>query len=474
MIADGIAAVTIGLITKFQTQNGRHGNSQDLYAFWASFLLLHLGGPDSITSFALEDNEFWLRHLFGLILLVMSAERTAALYLASFNHFGDAVGDPEGPDAEGTEFDFKLASESVHMDLVMLSYSLFKFFNGIIGGLLLGVKLVESSKNLFRSSHQGSCVKGNNKDHDFGGFELSLTYALLIGAIGLDTISGLKLLFSDWILVSNNGLIKRWRKCIPEFVLKRKRWCGSVPQYNMIDYCLDERWIWKFNKFPHCFRFMIDNIKFTLFSSSLSVDDFEQLKRFIFEQFTYPILGGFDEMVSSVTNKVNIAQLILRMHLATEIRYHRRTETEDQERNRERRICKMVSDYMFYLLIMKPEMMGSSVKGVNWKKVFQDTFAEAKSQLMRHKIYDHLQACNHFMNYEPDKLTSSKSLLSKAGPQDSGDANLWVGMLCFVAIKCRPMLHAQQPSRGGELLTFTLFLIQHFGLIPGDVYARTI
>ncbi|KAH7514870.1 hypothetical protein FEM48_Zijuj11G0136300 [Ziziphus jujuba var. spinosa] len=172
LIADWIAAVTIGLITKFQTQNGRHGNSQDLYAFWASFLLLHLGGPDSITSFALEDNEFWLRHLFGLILQVMSAgycifltlpnnnlwlptilifvvgsikyaERTAALYLASFNHFGDAVGDPEGPDAEGTEFDFKLASESDHMDLVMLSYSLFKFFNGIIGGLLLTVKLVE-------------------------------------------------------------------------------------------------------------------------------------------------------------------------------------------------------------------------------------------------------------------------------------------------------------------------------------------
>ncbi|XP_058192034.1 uncharacterized protein LOC131309409 [Rhododendron vialii] len=35
-------------------------------AFWAPFLLVHLGGPDTITAFALEDNELWLRYLLGL------------------------------------------------------------------------------------------------------------------------------------------------------------------------------------------------------------------------------------------------------------------------------------------------------------------------------------------------------------------------------------------------------------------------
>ncbi|CAA7054930.1 unnamed protein product [Microthlaspi erraticum] len=42
-------------------------NTNDLLAFWATFLLLHLGGPDTITALALEDNELWLRSLFGLV-----------------------------------------------------------------------------------------------------------------------------------------------------------------------------------------------------------------------------------------------------------------------------------------------------------------------------------------------------------------------------------------------------------------------
>ena len=42
-------------------------NTDDLIAFWAPSLLVHLGGPDTITAFALEDNELWLRHLINFI-----------------------------------------------------------------------------------------------------------------------------------------------------------------------------------------------------------------------------------------------------------------------------------------------------------------------------------------------------------------------------------------------------------------------
>lgn len=121
LMADWVAAVAIGLMTKTHTNTCHpHRKNEDLFAFWASFLLLHLGGPDSITSFALKDNEFWLRHLFGLILQVIAAgcsffltlpkndlwaptvlvlvvgtikyaERTMALYLASLDRFGATV-----------------------------------------------------------------------------------------------------------------------------------------------------------------------------------------------------------------------------------------------------------------------------------------------------------------------------------------------------------------------------------------------
>ena len=72
MLADWIAPIAIGLISKSEGDGcDKKGNKKDLMAFWASFLLLHLGGPDTPTSFALEDNEFWLRHLARLILQVL-------------------------------------------------------------------------------------------------------------------------------------------------------------------------------------------------------------------------------------------------------------------------------------------------------------------------------------------------------------------------------------------------------------------
>ncbi|XBI97665.1 hypothetical protein VPH35_017999 [Triticum aestivum] len=44
-----------------------------LVAFWAPFLLLHLGGPDNITAYALEDNKFWGRHLLSFLVQVAGA-----------------------------------------------------------------------------------------------------------------------------------------------------------------------------------------------------------------------------------------------------------------------------------------------------------------------------------------------------------------------------------------------------------------
>ncbi|KAM3372347.1 hypothetical protein ACQJBY_019312 [Aegilops geniculata] len=44
-----------------------------LIAFWVPFLLLHLGGPDNITAYALEDSKLWGRHLLSLLVQVLGA-----------------------------------------------------------------------------------------------------------------------------------------------------------------------------------------------------------------------------------------------------------------------------------------------------------------------------------------------------------------------------------------------------------------
>ncbi|XP_015691365.2 uncharacterized protein LOC102713624 [Oryza brachyantha] len=59
-LADFVATFTVGHLSV--------SSERRLVAFWAPFLLLHLGGPDNITAYSLADNQLWKRHLvFGLV-----------------------------------------------------------------------------------------------------------------------------------------------------------------------------------------------------------------------------------------------------------------------------------------------------------------------------------------------------------------------------------------------------------------------
>ncbi|KAJ6676387.1 hypothetical protein OIU85_009652 [Salix viminalis] len=71
--ADMVAIVTLGNLARSQGDSSGDGSKKannSIQAFWAPFLLLHLGGPDTITAYSIEDNELWLRHLLGLVVQV--------------------------------------------------------------------------------------------------------------------------------------------------------------------------------------------------------------------------------------------------------------------------------------------------------------------------------------------------------------------------------------------------------------------
>ncbi|KAF7152828.1 hypothetical protein RHSIM_Rhsim01G0021800 [Rhododendron simsii] len=63
-MADWVATVALG---KLSDALGDQEKINVLWSLWAPLLLLHLGGPDSITAYSLEDNLLWLRHLLGLV-----------------------------------------------------------------------------------------------------------------------------------------------------------------------------------------------------------------------------------------------------------------------------------------------------------------------------------------------------------------------------------------------------------------------
>uniref|UniRef100_A0ACD6A6E7 Uncharacterized protein n=1 Tax=Avena sativa TaxID=4498 RepID=A0ACD6A6E7_AVESA len=61
--ADSVAIFVLGHLAV----RGASGPEHELLLFWAPFLLVHLGGQDTITALSVQDNELWTRHLLGLV-----------------------------------------------------------------------------------------------------------------------------------------------------------------------------------------------------------------------------------------------------------------------------------------------------------------------------------------------------------------------------------------------------------------------
>lgn len=70
LLGNSVADLALAFILNNMGVIGGSGiTSPIIFAFWTPFLLLHLGGPDTITitAYSMDDNELWLRHLIGLL-----------------------------------------------------------------------------------------------------------------------------------------------------------------------------------------------------------------------------------------------------------------------------------------------------------------------------------------------------------------------------------------------------------------------
>ncbi|PKI38375.1 hypothetical protein CRG98_041231, partial [Punica granatum] len=211
LLADWAAAFAVGLISNSQGEDNEPADNGDLLAFWAPFLLVHLGGPDTITAFALEDNALWLRHLIGLLFQVFAAfyvflqtlpdnkllvptilmllagivkyaERTRALYLASLDKYKesmlkepdpgpnyaklmdeyaskkeaklptriDMIAEPKKDSAKTTAFDDFPRYLNV-IDSVKYAYQFYEIFKGLIVDLIFSFRERNDSRSFFQS-----------------------------------------------------------------------------------------------------------------------------------------------------------------------------------------------------------------------------------------------------------------------------------------------------------------------------------
>ncbi|OMO87851.1 hypothetical protein CCACVL1_08726 [Corchorus capsularis] len=222
LLADAAANFTVGLISNSQgndsdSSKDKFKDNDDLLAFWAPFLLLHLGGPDTITAFALEDNELWLRHLLGLVFQAVAAlyvfiqsiqniitvptvlmfvagtikyvERTRALYLASLDRFRDSMlkeADPgpnyaklmeeyaskrenklptqmimvPEPDKEARATDMPVKKGQLNdLEVVHYAYKYFQIFKGLVVDNIFSFRERNESREFFKERYAEDALR---------------------------------------------------------------------------------------------------------------------------------------------------------------------------------------------------------------------------------------------------------------------------------------------------------------------------
>ncbi|KAL3720500.1 hypothetical protein ACJRO7_005336 [Eucalyptus globulus] len=244
LLADSIATLALGVLSNrlanIKEMKGMIDPKSQITAFWAPFLLLHLGGPDTITAYALEDNELWLRQLarlcvqvglacyiyfmalLGSTLSILAAgmilvgfikyvERTLCLYLASEDRLRDSMLSlPDyGPIYPRLMEQYSLKKEEgyrVSMDEVMevpapedlsvnsgqamdeekatalvKAYELFKIFKPVFVGLILNSGDLEASKRMFTNDAMNSAMAFGIVEIELGFmYDLLYTKALLL------------------------------------------------------------------------------------------------------------------------------------------------------------------------------------------------------------------------------------------------------------------------------------------------------
>ncbi|KAL8090822.1 uncharacterized protein LOC141696823 [Apium graveolens] len=377
-----------------------------------------------------------------------------------------------------------------------------------------------------------------------GNLEGKITLVLFIGAVVLEVIAFYGLLFCDWTVLNLGPLSNANPKgniCKDQFLnfllfvirtrsrflhwflrfvgLKNlrhgskftdSRWANSLSTFNLISYCvqrhskrmenfysyfgllsfLNEIWYVKPQEVSRNMTgFIFDELKMKAeMADSLAIAKVicSSKGEWVLEnegQITFiPFIANY-----------NYDDIVLLWHIATEICYN---DSQDQLTDKEQCVtAKKLSDYMLYLMVMKPDMM-SAISGIGEIK-FRDTCTEVgelldtnlpelkkrksgkeETEALQRKACETILSINR--EIEPAAVPRDRSILFTASvlakdlnllPSEKKwliISKLWVELLSYAASHIKSSAHTEQLSRGGELITIVWLLMAHFGL--GDQY----
>ncbi|KAG7943588.1 hypothetical protein I3843_15G049200 [Carya illinoinensis] len=319
-----------------------------------------------------------------------------------------------------------------------------------------------------------------------------------------------------------------------------RRWSESMAGFNLITYCLkklpkksheenDQLCLGIYKKTTHllhharkyCLKYGVEPLGAQDFLDELKYAPKKPLRKdlweFIFEELRRKSKEADQpENIKKISSargayvleeyckeKLGGEVSLLLWHIATALCYHgnevdqdKKAQPDEQEHNYHgskadhKFISNLVSDYMLYLLVMKPTMM-SAVAGIGQIR-YRDTCAEAERFFQNKKLGpndEEKHACENLLAVntvvKPVQVKGdhrSKSVLfdacmlakelQKLEEKKKWEviSKVWVEMLSYASNHCRPDAHAQQPSTGGQLINLVWLLMAHFGLVEQFVF----
>ncbi|KAK3425899.1 hypothetical protein EUGRSUZ_F02459 [Eucalyptus grandis] len=627
LTSDSFTTVALGVLSNklAQVKTGGHLDSNDqLLAFWSPLLLLLLGGPDTITSYSLEDNALWLRHclslavqtsatayiifiawtntclsylssVMALVGFIKYGERVCALWMASHDKLKRSMLPPPDPSPNYPRFmeeytlkqdeGYYVVADKVIEDQVPegvcssgddpssvidsedieKAYGLLQMFKCLFVELILSHDEKNTSKSIFKvidrekafriveielgfiydMLHTKAMVLYTKRGLSLRSFtfsstllvlvlfslveksppwsDLFITYLLLAVIVFCETYSILMLVSSDW---SDVWLCKRnkssaLRRAVNFVRLPRQpRWSHSIAQFSFLSFCTTERPLVCHNML----EFLKINQDLEKYHYTLHEDMSGEIRQWIFhhvkeelanvEEKHDPVPMNIDNSLAQLVDNYHVRkaewatkgdfdQVVLIWHIGTELLYY-----SDQEREsvlHDIWVSKLLSRYMFYLLVVYPFMLPSGIGEIRLRDTFAEAFKFFKdhripnsksnrepyqwiknlviSRGKRNEMNPYLQEASKMLlrvrtEVHPNQVKGgkSKSVLfdgcrivaafkeTEVRKKWETIAKFWTKILMYAASQCRGDGHARQLRRGGELLTHVWLMMAHFGL----------
>ncbi|XLR32620.1 hypothetical protein HN51_052570 [Arachis hypogaea] len=318
---------------------------------------------------------------------------------------------------------------------------------------------------------------------------------MLAGAVLMEIYQIAQLPFTDWAIIqiikhqSYPFMIPCLRILGPQ-ASNRKRWSNTLAQFNLLSFCLHDKPLKcsKILKFRGIGLGMKKNKSRTRipFPQELKVLMVEEMRGIDRERGLKPFnqrgewslgrYGCLNEFKWSV--KRDFDKSITIWHIATDICYY--SDSHNNVANPKAQMAKLLSNYMMYLLALRPHMLSMTTA----KIIFQHAFDKLKALLEQKEesIKDEKELCKILrMEWLPQYsiserksetvVTSKWHMLRDAQRLASNlmlkenkwqiICSVWVEMLCYAAANCSIDYHSEQIRRGGGLITHIWVMLAH-------------